>query len=69
MKENQERAVKTGELPGKLGWQCRLFLPTDVAESLAGGSDAILKTLNRLLCNFSPSGESGFVRAKHAGRH
>lgn len=57
--------MKTGELPGKPGWQ-RLLLPTDVAESLAGGFDAILKTLNRLLCNFSQSGESGFVQAKHA---
>lgn len=27
---HQERAVKTGKLPGKLGWQCTL-LPTDVA--------------------------------------
>lgn len=58
--------MKTGELPGKLGWQRLLVLPTDVAESLARGFDAILKTLSRLLCNFFQSGESGLVQAKRA---
>lgn len=57
--------MRTGELPGKLGWQ-RLLPLTDVAESLAGGFDAILKTLRCLLCNFSQSGESGL---EHAVRH
>lgn len=50
--------MRTGQLPRKLGWQC-LLIPTDLAESLAGGYDAILKTLNCLFCNLSQSGESG----------
>lgn len=62
---HQERAVRTGQPPGKLGWQC-LLLPTDVAESLAGGYDAILKTLKCLLWNRSQSGESGLAQAKRA---
>lgn len=57
--------MKTELLPEKLTWQC-LLLPTDVAESLAGGFDAILKTLNCLLCIYSQSGESGPVQAKRA---
>lgn len=60
---HQERAVKTGELFRKTGLAVSL---SDVAKSLAEGLDAILKTLNCLLCNFSQSGESGLIQAKHA---
>lgn len=43
--------------------------PTDEVESLAAVPDAILKTLNYLLCNFSQRGESELVQAKHVVLH